>query len=84
MQYCTVYTLLDIILRRILLSCAIERTILISVDTGIDLHPVAQTGEYFSIYYGIGVVIGEMCIIVMHSYIMSLYSVARPPSLVSL
>ncbi|MDR0754282.1 MAG: serine acetyltransferase [Prevotellaceae bacterium] len=31
--------------------------------TGIDIHPCAQIGEYFSIDHGTGVVIGETCII---------------------
>ncbi|MDR1553661.1 MAG: serine acetyltransferase [Prevotellaceae bacterium] len=31
--------------------------------TGIDIHPAAQIGEYFSIDHGTGVVIGETCII---------------------
>ena len=31
--------------------------------TGIDIHPGAQIGEYFSIDHGTGVVIGETCII---------------------
>jgi serine O-acetyltransferase len=32
-------------------------------STGIDIHPGAQIGEYFSIDHGTGVVIGETCII---------------------
>lgn len=32
-------------------------------DTGIDIHPGAQIGEYFVIDHGTGVVIGETCII---------------------
>ena len=32
-------------------------------DTGIDINPAAQIGEYFSIDHGTGVVIGETCII---------------------
>ncbi len=32
-------------------------------DTGIDIHPGAQIGEYFIIDHGTGVVIGETCII---------------------
>ncbi|MDR0765998.1 MAG: serine acetyltransferase [Odoribacteraceae bacterium] len=32
-------------------------------DTGIDIHPGARVGEYFSIDHGTGVVIGETCII---------------------
>ena len=32
-------------------------------DTGIDIHPGAQIGEYFSIDHGTGVVIGETCVI---------------------
>ena len=35
-------------------------------DTGIDIHPGAQIGEYFSIDHGTGVVIGETCIIGNH------------------
>ena len=31
--------------------------------TGIDIHPGAQIGEYFTIDHGTGVVIGETCII---------------------
>ena len=31
--------------------------------TGIDIHPGAQIGEYFSIDHGTGIVIGETCII---------------------
>lgn len=34
--------------------------------TGIDIHPGAQIGEYFSIDHGTGVVIGETCIIGKH------------------
>ncbi|MBR6279167.1 MAG: serine acetyltransferase [Bacteroidales bacterium] len=34
--------------------------------TGIDIHPGAQIGEYFSIDHGTGVVIGETCIIGNH------------------
>lgn len=34
--------------------------------TGIDIHPGAQIGEYFSIDHGTGVVIGETCIIGHH------------------
>lgn len=34
--------------------------------TGIDIHPGAQIGEYFSIDHGTGVVIGETCIIGSH------------------
>jgi serine O-acetyltransferase len=34
--------------------------------TGIDIHPGAQIGEYFSIDHGTGVVIGETCIIGDH------------------
>jgi serine O-acetyltransferase len=34
--------------------------------TGIDIHPGAQIGEYFSIDHGTGVVIGETCIIGAH------------------
>lgn len=32
-------------------------------ETGIDIHPGAQIGEYFTIDHGTGVVIGETCII---------------------
>ncbi len=32
-------------------------------ETGIDIHPGAKIGEYFSIDHGTGVVIGETCII---------------------
>lgn len=35
-------------------------------DTGIDIHPGARIGEYFSIDHGTGVVIGETCIIGNH------------------
>ena len=35
-------------------------------QTGIDIHPGAQIGEYFSIDHGTGVVIGETCIIGNH------------------
>jgi serine O-acetyltransferase len=35
-------------------------------STGIDIHPGAQIGEYFSIDHGTGVVIGETCIIGNH------------------
>jgi serine O-acetyltransferase len=34
--------------------------------TGIDIHPGARIGEYFSIDHGTGVVIGETCIIGSH------------------
>ena len=34
--------------------------------TGIDIHPGAQIGEYFSIDHGTGVVIGETCVIGKH------------------
>ncbi|MCQ2347501.1 MAG: serine acetyltransferase [Paludibacteraceae bacterium] len=34
--------------------------------TGIDIHPGAQIGKYFSIDHGTGVVIGETCIIGEH------------------
>jgi serine O-acetyltransferase len=34
--------------------------------TGIDIHPGATIGEYFSIDHGTGVVIGETCIIGNH------------------
>lgn len=34
--------------------------------TGIDIHPGARIGEYFSIDHGTGVVIGETCIIGAH------------------
>lgn len=32
-------------------------------ETGIDIHPGAQIGDYFTIDHGTGVVIGETCII---------------------
>lgn len=32
-------------------------------NTGIDIHPGAEIGEYFSIDHGTGVVIGETCVI---------------------
>lgn len=35
-------------------------------ETGIDIHPGAQIGNYFSIDHGTGVVIGETCIIGNH------------------
>ena len=35
-------------------------------DTGIDIHPAAQIGEYFSIDHGTGVVIGQTTIIGNH------------------
>ncbi len=35
-------------------------------QTGIDIHPGAQIGEYFHIDHGTGVVIGETCIIGRH------------------
>ena len=35
-------------------------------ETGIDIHPGAQIGEYFAIDHGTGVVIGETCIIGSH------------------
>jgi len=35
-------------------------------ETGIDIHPGAQVGEYFSVDHGTGVVIGETCIIGNH------------------
>lgn len=35
-------------------------------QTGIDIHPAAQIGEYFAIDHGTGVVIGETCIIGRH------------------
>jgi serine O-acetyltransferase len=35
-------------------------------STGIDIHPGAKIGEYFSIDHGTGVVIGETCIIGNH------------------
>ena len=34
--------------------------------TGIDIHPGAEIGEYFSIDHGTGVVIGETCVIGRH------------------
>jgi serine O-acetyltransferase len=30
-------------------------------ETGIDIHPAAEIGEYFTIDHGTGVVIGETC-----------------------
>ncbi len=35
-------------------------------ETGIDIHPAAKIGEYFSIDHGTGVVIGETCVIGNH------------------
>lgn len=35
-------------------------------ETGIDIHPGAQIGDYFAIDHGTGVVIGETCIIGEH------------------
>lgn len=35
-------------------------------DTGIDIHPAAQIGEYFAIDHGTGVVIGETTVIGNH------------------
>jgi serine O-acetyltransferase len=35
-------------------------------STGVDIHPGAKIGEYFSIDHGTGVVIGETCIIGSH------------------
>lgn len=35
-------------------------------ETGIDIHPAAQIGEYFTIDHGTGVVIGATCIIGHH------------------
>lgn len=35
-------------------------------ETGIDIHPGASIGEYFSIDHGTGVVIGETCVIGRH------------------
>lgn len=35
-------------------------------ETGIDIHPGAEIGEYFTIDHGTGVVIGETCIIGKH------------------
>lgn len=32
-------------------------------ETGIDIHPGAQIGEYFAIDHGTGIVIGETCVI---------------------
>ncbi|MDR2232996.1 MAG: serine acetyltransferase [Tannerella sp.] len=37
--------------------------------TGIDIHPGARIGEYFSIDHGTGVVIGETCIIGHHVHL---------------
>ena len=51
-----------------LLQLGIPRIIteLAHSDTGIDIHPGAQIGEYFSIDHGTGVVIGETCVIGKH------------------
>ncbi|MDR2469145.1 MAG: serine acetyltransferase [Tannerella sp.] len=38
-------------------------------DIGIDIHPGARIGEYFSIDHGTGVVIGETCIIGNHVHL---------------
>lgn len=35
-------------------------------DTGIDIHPAAQIGRYFTIDHGTGVVVGQTCIIGDH------------------
>jgi serine O-acetyltransferase len=35
-------------------------------ETGIDIHPGAEIGEYFAIDHGTGIVIGETCIIGNH------------------
>lgn len=35
-------------------------------ETGIDIHPAADIGEYFAIDHGTGIVIGETCIIGNH------------------
>lgn len=35
-------------------------------QTGIDIHPGAQIGEYFAIDHGTGVVVGETCVIGNH------------------
>ena len=35
-------------------------------ETGIDIHPAAQIGEYFTIDHGTGIVIGATCIIGNH------------------
>lgn len=35
-------------------------------ETGVDIHPGAEIGEYFTIDHGTGVVIGETCIIGNH------------------
>lgn len=35
-------------------------------DTGIDINPKAQIGEYFAIDHGTGVVIGETCVVGNH------------------
>ena len=35
-------------------------------ETGIDIHPAAQIGRYFTIDHGTGVVIGATCIIGSH------------------
>lgn len=38
-------------------------------NTGIDIHPGAKIGEYFSIDHGTGVVIGETCVIGNHVHL---------------
>ena len=35
-------------------------------ETGIDIHPGAEIGEYFNIDHGTGIVIGQTCIIGNH------------------
>jgi len=35
-------------------------------ETGVDIHPAAQIGEYFAIDHGTGIVIGETCVIGNH------------------
>ena len=35
--------------------------------TGIDIHPGAEIGEYFSIDHGTGVVIGETCVCLLYT-----------------
>lgn len=35
-------------------------------ETGIDIHPAAEIGEYFAIDHGTGIVIGETCVIGDH------------------
>ena len=44
-------------------------TEIVHSETGIDIHPGAQIGEYFSIDHGTGVVIGETAIIGNHVHL---------------